>query len=243
MIVVTFLELGHAGRFGNCCFQLSSTIGYAKKYNVPFVFPTWEQQGMVKLPEGSFIDRNLIRVSSHYQEPSYAYQEIPFQESCSLSGYFQSWKYFEHCKEYIRSILLPESIEELKEYCCIHVRRGDYLKYPNHHPTQTMQYYLQAVKRVPAKKFLVFSDDVEWCRQNFKGNMFTINEASSLGDDFRKMCSCSHFIIANSSFSWWPAWLNRNENKVVVAPSNWFGPKLNKTNPTSDLIPQEWIRM
>jgi hypothetical protein len=239
--MVTFLELGHAGRMGNALFQIYATIGYAKKYNVPFVFPKWEHQDMFNLPEGSFVDKGLINVSNHYQESSYSYKDIPFQDACSLSGYFQSWKYFEHCKEYIRSILLPQPIEELKEYCCVHVRRGDYLKYPNHHPTQTMQYYLQATKMVPVKKFLIFSDDVEWCKYNFKDNIFIINETSSLSSDFRKMCSCSHFIIANSSFSWWPAWLNQSDNKVVVAPSNWFGPKLKKTNPTSDLIPPEWI--
>jgi len=239
-MTATFLELGHHGRLGNAMFQIATTIGYAKKYGMPFCFPKWEYQHYFNIPQECFVDRVSIRYSSKYHEPRYSYTEIPFSGSCSLSGYFQSWKYFDNCKEYIKDILSPIPVEDLSEYCCIHVRRGDYLNYPNHHPTQTMQYYMNAAERIPVKKFVVFSDDTSWCRQNFKGNEFEINETSSLLSDFRKMISCSHFIIANSSFSWWPAWLGKNQSKVVVAPSNWFGPAL-PNNPTTDLIPPDWI--
>lgn len=207
---------------------------------MPFCFPKWEYQHYFKIPQECFIDRVSITYSSKYHEPGYTYTEIPFQGSCSLSGYFQSWKYFDNCKDYIKEILSPNPVEDLSDRCCIHVRRGDYLNYPNHHPIQSMQYYMSAAERIPVKKFVVFSDDAPWCRQNFKGNEFEINDTASLLSDFRKMISCSHFIIANSSFSWWPAWLSKNESKVVVAPRNWFGPALPK-NPTTDLLPPEWI--
>lgn len=239
--MVTFLELGHHGRMGNAFFQLAATIGYSKKYNVPFCFPKWEHQSLTHIPDDCFVDKASICVSTHFQEPKYTYTSIPFQDSCSLSGYFQSWKYFEHCQEHIQKMLYPTTDVDLKEYCCIHVRRGDYLKYPDHHPTQTMQYYLKAIEQIPVKKFMVFSDDVEWCKQKFKSDIFTINETSSVASDFRKMCTCSYFIIANSSFSWWSAWLSKSKCKVVVAPSNWFGPKLNTSNPITDLIPPGWI--
>jgi hypothetical protein len=184
----------------------------------------------------------LIDVKNKYSEPRYSYSEIPFQENCSLSGYFQSWKYFDHCKEYIKEIFTPKETFDLKNYCCIHVRRGDYLNYPLHHPTQTIQhYYMRAIEKIPAKNFIVFSDDYKWCKQNFIGNEFTINEPSSTISDFTKMINCSHYVIANSSFSWWAAWLSKGNDKIVVAPSNWFGPKLNDLNPTTDLIPSEWI--
>ena len=239
--MATFLELGHHGRFGNALFQIATTIGYSRKYNVPFCFPKWEYQSLLNIPDDCFVDRAAIRVTTHFKEPRYAYTNIPFQDNCSLSGYFQSWKYFDHCQDYIRKVLSPTTLEELKEYCCIHVRRGDYLRYPEHHPTQSMQYYMSAIEKIPVKKFLVFSDDVGWCKQNFTGNDFTINEPSSVASDVQKMTSCSHFVIANSSFSWWPAWLNKGNGKVVVAPSNWFGLRLKDTNPISDLIPPEWI--
>lgn len=239
--MATFLELGHAGRFGNGLFQIAATIGYAKKYNVPFVFPKWEHQSLLSISSDYFVDKSTIRATTRFQEPRYTYTNIPFQDNCSLSGYFQSWKYFHHCQEYIRQHLCPTHIEDLKDYCCIHVRRGDYLRYPEHHPTQTIQYYMSAIEKIPVKKFMVFSDDAAWCKQHFTGVDFTVNDTSSVASDFQRMTSCGYFIIANSSFSWWPAWLSKNEGKVVVAPSNWFGPKLNVSNPIADLIPPEWV--
>ena len=241
-MTATFIELGHAGRMGNALFQIAATIGYAKKYGVDFCFPKWEHQNILSIPQEFFVDINLINVRNKYSEPGYLYSEIPFKENCSLSGYFQSSRYFENCKEYIKEIFTPKETHNLNDYCCIHVRRGDYLRYPLHHPIQTIQhYYMRAIEKIPVNKFMVFSDDIEWCRCNFKGNEFTINDTYSIASDFSKMINCSHFIIANSSFSWWVAWLSRNKNKVVVAPSNWFGPALKEANPISDLIPPEWI--
>jgi hypothetical protein len=240
-MTVTFIELGHHGRLGNALFQIATTIGYSRKHNVPFCFPKWEHQYMFPMLSKHFIEKEYIQIINYYHEPSYVYAEIPLLKDCSLSGYFQSWKYFYNCRQYVKKVLSPTPVEDLKDYCCVHVRRGDYLNYPKHHPTQTMQYYMTAAEKIPVKKFMVFSDDIEWCRQNFKGNEFTINETESNLSDFRKMISCSNFIIANSSFSWWAAWLSKNYSKVVVAPSNWFGPKLKDSSPTTDLIPPEWI--
>ena len=239
-MTATFLELGHHGRMSNGMFQIAATIGYAKKYNVPFCFPKWEHQSLFNIPNEYFIDSNLICVYSNYNEPKYTYSEIPFQNSCSLSGYFQSWKYFEHCKCYIDELLCPTITEDLSEYCCVHVRRGDYLRFPEHHPIQNIDYYMRAAGNIPTKKFMVFSDDIEWCKHNFTGNEFTFNDTSSAADDFRRMVSCSSFIIANSSFSWWAAWLGKSQHKIVIAPKNWFGPALKKTHPIHDLIPEQW---
>lgn len=238
--MVTFVELGNYGRLGNMLFQIATTISYAYKYNVPYCFPKWEYQNYFSVPEKWFVNREDIIYYSTYYEPSYTYSEIPFQDGCSLYGYFQSLKYFKYYENNIRNLLTPKYVEDLKEYCCVHVRRGDYLNYPDHHPIQPIQYYIDATKYIPSKKFLVFSDDTEWCVNNFKDDRFIINKTSSTIDDFRKMIGCSHFIIANSSFSWWSAWLARNEEKVIVSPKNWFGPAL-QNNPITDLIPNEWI--
>jgi len=239
-MTATYIELGNAGRMGNCFFQIAATIGYAKKHNVPFIFPKWEYQNQLNIPQEFFTDREFIDVKNDCPESGFSYSEIPFKENCSLSGYFQSWKYFDNCKEYIETILSPPPVEDLKDYCCVHVRRGDYLNFPLHHPTQPMQYYMKAIRKIPINKFMVFSDDPEWCKNNFKDSRFTINETGSVICDFSKMISCSHHIIANSSFSWWAAWLCKNKNKVVVAPSNWFGP-MYRSYSTADLIPSRWI--
>lgn len=244
-MTVTFSKLGGYGRMGNAFFEAAATIGYAKKYNVPFKFPKWEHQSWIELDDKYFVSKNEIQPKNRYAEPSYRYTEIPFKPNCDLHGYFQSWKYFEHCQDYIREVFAlknKEVSEYFKDTCCVHVRRGDYVKFQKFHPVQTMDYYRAAMERIPCERFLVFSDDVLWCRKNFRGNdNVIVSEPASAEVDFCIMQACNHFVIGNSSFSWWAAWLSEHEDKVVVAPSNWFGPKLKKTNPIDDLIPPEWI--
>lgn len=243
-MTVTFSHLGSYGRMGNSLFQASAAIGYAKKYNVPFIFPKWKHQNEFQIPESVFVNKNEIKNKNRYIEKSFTYSEIPFKENCDLHGYFQSWKYFNHCENYIRQVFTPKEAEDpsfFRDTCCIHVRRGDYLKFKNYHPVQTMDYYNKAIEKIPCNKFLIFSDDVKWCKKNFIGKKFIVSEPASSLIDFKMMIACNHFIIGNSSFSWWAAWLSEHDDKVIVAPNNWFGSKLIKTNPTHDLIPPEWI--
>ena len=115
---------------------------------------------------------------------------------------------------------------------------------PDHHPICSMDYYEKAIFRIEQEgetKFIVFSDDPEWCRTVFIGDSYTI---SDLNNPYVEMCAmsmCDDNIIANSSFSWWAAWLNRNPNKIVISPSRWFGHLLNKN--TSDIYCQGWIKI
>lgn len=241
---VTFANLGSYGRKGNAMFQIAATIGYAKKYDVPFFFPEWEHQKEFSLPESFFLPKKSIHFSSEIREARYTYSDLPFQKDCSLSGYFQSWKYFDHCSDYIREIFTLREKENnitFKGLCAVHVRRGDYLQFPDHHPTLDMSYYKAAMERVPASKFLIFSEDVQWCRENFVGPQFIVTEPASSAIDFKMQMSCNHFIIGNSSFSWWAAWLGTHSDKVVIAPKKWFGPALEATHPTHDLIPPDWV--
>jgi hypothetical protein len=126
----------------------------------------------------------------------------------------------------------------------IHVRRGDYLSFPEHHPPLTMDYYREAMSRFPGARFLVFSDDPGWCLLNFRdaGYQVEISTGRTAAEDMALMASCDHHIIANSSFSWWSAWLNRNPSKRVIAPdpkTRWFGPAKKGWN-TADLLPAAW---
>jgi len=134
----------------------------------------------------------------------------------------------------------PDDPNLFRGICSIHVRRGDYLKLKNHHPVQGLGYYKEAMKLVPCDKFLVFSDDVKWCKKVFNGDQFIVSEPAPQEVDFNMMIACSHHIIGNSSFSWWAAYLGDNPDKVVVAPKNWFGPKLAETHKLDDLIPPNW---
>lgn len=180
-----------------------------------------------------------------------------------LNGYWQSEKYFNSFKDkLIASISLIEPLSEhakafdarisSSKSVSIHIRRGDFvsLKSANHfHGYLEIDHYKQAIEIIKSKvenpSFFIFSDDIEWCKTNFdfispkefvEGKLLGI----STHEELILMSHCKHNIIANSSFSWWAAWLNQYQDKVVVAPKNWFA---DKTINTNDLIPSNWIKI
>ena len=145
-------------------------------------------------------------------------------------------------KKYLHKILNSNSIS-------IHVRRGDYLTNIaafNVHGVCSSSYYIHAISHLKSLmknlEFFVFSDDVVYSKLIFKGlrNITYIenNIAEHSYLDMALMSACKHNVIANSTFSWWAAWLNKNQNKVVIAPSKWF--KTSKYS-TTDLFPSDWI--
>jgi hypothetical protein len=176
-----------------------------------------------------------------------------------LDGFWQNQTYFLN----IRSIILNDlqvrlhPSEEIKEIqnkiestnsISIHVRRGDYVTLPiadNYHGTPDLTYYESAINfmtdKVGDHSVYVFSDDIGWCKKNLRlvqPTYFVEHKEADCWDLFL-MSKCQHNIIANSSFSWWAAWLNQHANKVVIAPSKWF------TNPLikHSIIPTDWIQL
>jgi hypothetical protein len=261
--MITFNNIGHMGRFGNQMFQFASTVGIARKLGFDPVFPVERfQQGSdpnsydgCKLLECFNIPKNLIKpggeipINHIYYENDFGFnpQTEMLPDSTSLSGYFQTEKYFDFIDSEIREIFTfrDEIIENSKNYINIengvslHVRRGDYLTSPGHHPTQTIEYYTEASKHFdPNSNFYIFSDDPEWCRQNLHHiNNSIIVESGSPYIDMYLMSLCHGHIIANSSFSWWGSWLANS--KKTVAPSNWFGPYMQKDH--SGVYCKNWI--
>lgn len=179
-----------------------------------------------------------------------------------LNGYWQSEKYFQHIESIIRQEFTfqrkPDAInEEVSQEICttnsvsLHVRRGDYasdLATHEFHGTCPLEYYQRALKLIADKigqpHIYVFSDTPEWVKRNLSFNypvtLITNNSGDKSFEDLRLISLCKHHIIANSSFSWWGAWLNTNPKKIVIAPKNWFA----KANIDShDLIPPSWIRL
>jgi hypothetical protein len=133
----------------------------------------------------------------------------------------------------------------------LHVRRGDYvanLKVAAIHGLCSKEYYASAIKFISKKverpHFFVFSDDINWVENNFKINYpctyINQNFSNESYNDLRLMSLCQHNIIANSSFSWWGAWLNCNSEKIVIAPKKWFA---NSDKRCDDLIPEKWVRL
>lgn len=239
--MITFINLGKKGQLGNQLFQISATIGLAKKYNYSYIFPQWQYEKYFNL-HGCF--SNKIKYSFIYNEPTFHYTEIKCRPNTSLEGYFQSPKYFNHCEGLIKELLTPNiKTEEFPGYASIHVRRTDYLKFADCHPPCSMEYYEKAMDEIGYSKFIVFSDDIKWCKEHFKGNNFEFSEGQHECVDLAMQMRCGANIIANSSFSWWAGYLNANPEKKVIAPKKWFGPKLRKTHNTKDLIPSEWTKL
>ncbi len=199
--------------------------------------------------------------SSVLNESNTHYQTNFFEtkDNALIIGYWQSEKYFKLHEKQIRNDFIIDDhflngIEENKakvlgsNSVSLHVRRGDYVTntHSNYfHGVCGINYYEDAVKfisnSVSNLELFVFSDDIEWCKENLKFN-YAINfiDTKSAYKDLYLMQNCKHNIIANSSFSWWGAWLNKSESKIVVAPKKWFADELINTN---DLYPENWIKI
>lgn len=227
------------GRLGNTLFQKAAAIGYAMKHGLGF-----STSGNTYLPKPPI----LIHERGHH------YQELPFfddwlKRDVLLDGYWQSEKYFAHCRKRVLQ-WLGNRWGPKTGWCSIHVRRGDYLKYPDKHPVVTMDYLIRAMDIMDDQRgigqFMVFSDDLPWCVEQFSQlpYKFMYSTDHTEMEDMELMSCCEHNIISNSTFSWWGAWLNQNPNKVVISPSkdNWFGPG-NAHLDTSDIIPGSWIQI
>lgn len=238
---VCFSKLGSMGRLGNSLFQIAATISLAARNNDTYQFPRWTyyENDFPNL-KNCFVD-NLPKQPHVYTEPYFHYKEIPYKKDIDLCGYFQSWRYFQDQEGLIRHLFEFKNRYERQDATAIHCRLGDYVKLGQDYYIDLMKtdYYEKAMDIVKADKYLIFSDDIDFCTSKFVGNKFEFVKMDSDVDELSLMASCTNQIIANSSFSWCGAWLNDNPNKTVIAPSQWFGPKL--AHDTKDLIPKEWL--
>lgn len=238
--MITFSQLGKQGRLGNQLFQVACTVSTALSNNDSYGFYPWEYSKYFNL---DFCYFDQIKFDKTYKEPCFHYSSIPYSPNMDLLGFFQSEKYFLNHKELIMDLLTPNlEAKEEEGLCGIHVRRGDYLNNPAY-INLNMDYYFKAINVVKSKKYLIFSDDIEWCKKNFKGDKFLFSNETNPVNDLTDMAKrCENMIISNSSFSWWGAYLNKNPNKIIVAPQKWFGPKLSDHN-TKDLLPNSWVQI
>lgn len=204
--------------------------------------------------------------SKIYGEPSFDFhpEALSVKAPVYVKGYFQTYKYMENQEDFIREIfsfpieslddrnlaLLSKLQSEIT--ISVHIRRGDYVTNKNtqqFHGNCSLDYYSNAIALLASKNkaftLIFFSDDSQWVKEQFENVPYAkifvdYNTKENSWIDLFLMSSCSHTIIANSSFSWWAAWLNANPNKMVIAPKNWFA---NTEKSTNDLIPPQWIRL
>ena len=242
-------------RFGNNMFQIANVCMLSKKYKTKLVFNTWKYSDLFEWD--ILFDSNLFNSIkwNHYLEKSFRYNNIVYNGgNVKFHGYYQSYKYLDEI--FIKSIFkikdnIIQNILDKYNYIfsrkttSIHVRRTDYL-YDNDHPFIGNEYYNEAMQKMNSitDLYVVFSDDIEWCKHNItsreKEMLYIENNQDYI--DLFLMSMCDNNIIANSSFSWWGAYLNKNDRKKIICPlsKNWFSTdKLN----ADDICPTNWIKI
>ena len=250
------------GRLGNQMFQFASLKGIARNNGYEYCIPPsinqneWiDHQLFVpfKLKKTTQLNVQYLDVKRPVVvENDFSFDENLFKncpEWVDLRGYFQSEKYFKHIRdelledfEFRDEILEPtkKTISYWKNPIALHIRRTDYLTNPDY-TSLSLDYYEKALTHFDSNvEILIFSDEPQWCMNQklFDSDRFMISETMNPYMDLCLMTLCSGHIIANSSFSWWGAWLSNS--KKVVAPSGWFRGSNNEHLDTKDIIPEAW---
>lgn len=252
------------GQFGNQLFIMAAAISLALDHQAVYTFPDLATSKDFNIPfnyQKVFYHLNAFKPSERivyqYREPSFTYQPIPYIPNMAIKGFFQSEKYFiQHKQEIIDLFSPPPEIvdfltlkygEIIRHPQTVSVHMRSYLNEP-YQGSRLAYVYLggeyveKAMALFPEDSlFIVFSNDMEWCKKelNHISRPMVFIEGESYHHDFYLMSLCRHNIICNSSFSWWAAYLNRNPDKVVVAPAHWFTKHC--PHDTRDLIPREWM--
>jgi hypothetical protein len=253
------------GGLGNQMFQIATTYATSKENNVGYDFDfnhcfTPNQGNPTKKYEDNFfklinntLDIRTIGNLTRYNEPKFSYSDISESPSLYLEGFFQTERYFKKYSEEVKNLFhfSDEQKEKIQKHIdsiglpltAIHVRRGDYLKHPNFHPTCSVEYYknaMDAIDIIGDGNFIFISDDIEWCKENFKGENIYFSPFKNEIDDLLLISMCHNQIISNSSFSWWGAWMTNN-NGIKIAPQKWFGDRGPKD--VEDIIPDNWVKI
>ena len=231
------------GGLGNMMFQMSAAWAYSRRYGKKFRYSRYiGSQHDPNLDLFNFVRANFIKCNDGiqfftYKENDFTYSPIPeLYGNISLDGYFQSSKYF---NDVLTTRMLREKFNcssKKERYPFIHIRRGDYLGKSGYHTVLPLSYYESAMSLVKSDKYYIVSDDLGWVKANFHHDSFVYFDEPAI-DCFQLMCSCDRGIIANSTFSWWGAYLSHSP-RTYVAPKNWFG----SDGPSNhDLYEKDWI--
>ena len=260
--MIGFNYLGKLGQLGNQMFQYAATMSAAHSIGTSFCVPNHNEifdDGIgnklrIELYEAFDIKPErvgYIPTNNNYQEQDFSFDDSLFklEGDWNLIGYFQSEKYFSHISDKVRKEFTFS--EWIREDCdpiavqfdnpvALHIRRGDYLINSANHHNLSMKYYEKALEEFDSdRQVIVFSDDPDWCMEQelFSDDRFEVAQDIGSHHTLYLMTQCNDFIIANSTFSWWGAWL-ANRGKVV-APATWFGPN-NAHKSIKDLYPEHW---
>ena len=251
------------GGLGNQMFQIAATYALALRNNDTCGFDFTKcytpLQGHTSTKYEKNILKNVTKIenfapSKYYQEPKFSYTKIPYSSNLVLNGYFQSELYFKDFENEIIDLFhfSDENINSVKQFIktintkdtnltVVHIRRGDYLHNSDFHTICPKEYYLKSIDKLGNNCYIFISDDIKWVKEEFKGENFFYFESGDEILDLTLMTIADNIIISNSSFSWWGAYLNKNKDKKVIAPSTWFGNRGPKDIET--LIPKNWLKI
>lgn len=259
------------GQLGNQMFQYASLRGIARNRGYQFCIPYHNEVAVDTLGNNikielfnAFVMSNVRQDNIKYiapdrpivRESGHNFDENIFNhcdDDVCLLGYFQTEKYFKNIECEIRQdfTFKNEILTACKNFIinyqrpiALHIRRGDYLINPANHTNLGFDFYEKALAKFDTNRpVIIFSDDPKWCQEQeiFRNNRFVLLVGNTNYIDLCLMSLCSDFIIANSSFSWWGAWLSSNVDKKVYSPNpaKWFGANLSHLD-TSDLLPVDW---
>jgi hypothetical protein len=241
---MSFITTKLSGRLGNNVFQIMTAMAHAWRNGVEYKIPSYTKSKYTKKTPFDFFPlltpEDEAKIEVEHRQDGWTYEPIPFKPNMRLHGWYQNLNYFdEYRKELIEAFNLPK---EKIDAVCVHVRRGDYARYPTKWPMLPHQYYQLAINTIEFdKSYLpihVFSDEdisTEWpCCKYFIG-----------GDPLEgwlRMTQYKYFIIANSTYSWTAAYLSGSDNVIAPHFSKWYG-KDNQHIFTGELIPKQWIEI
>lgn len=237
-------------------------MSYAKKYGYDWAVPGDARESAIHR-----VYPNLPKTGHHFQgfpkngydAEHYEFYEWPaWGDNILLQGFFQSERFFANVKDRVKKIFELPHVPEVEDTVSIHVRRGDFLVNPTHFPPIEVSYVEAAMRKIRNGRYMVFSDDIQWCKENFRhlDNSQHSLEYFTDPDERTSLCfmsSCKHHIIANSTFSWWAGYLGHNPDRIVVCPNHrdWYGPdngvvvhaRKMRLEPCVNLIPNGWIQI
>lgn len=262
-------QSGNLRRYELGCFELDLQVAVSEEIEL-FI----GKDPKINFKKIKYKITRFFKEYKYIKQPQFYYQYhsgiLASSPNTYLEGYWQSEKYFESIDQKIRhdftfksplsgknKILAEQIVNE--NSVSIHIRRGDYINNDTtneFHGLCSIEYYKNSIRYMQENTdqpgFYIFSDDSDWVKENLRIENSPVvfvadNKNENSFEDMRLMSLCKHNIIANSSFSWWAAWLNANPAKMVLAPEKWFNPESRwyvqyKIN-TSDILPEKWIRI
>lgn len=239
------------GRAANQAFQISAAICHAWKMGVDFAIPRKTTSPKVWSTYFKHLPAlQSNRTTEHYFfQNGHGYNPIPGYNDVTLDGYWQSAKFWNGQNEELAQVMGFNFKQA--DYVSVHIRRGDYLRFSDQFPVLPMEYYVQAISTMKEKGynyFKIYSDDIKWCMNAFDKNIYgdfqiTYSTGKDAVSDMKDMFNAKAMILANSTFSLYPALL-RTDNPVVISPADhrWFGPK-GQDMISNDRVPERFIKI